>query len=444
MKRKVLSLCLCLLCLIGNANDGVYYTSGSLLVPVVETDISVSKEVLTITLMKGDYASVDVYYEFMNGTEAKTVKMGFEADAPYNTSAKFNRKGIHPFIKDFTVTMNEVPLKYTNGVVIKDYDSVDGTHTTNFEALDLKDWKSYGEVSDQIIPFQDGTIYNPKQKLTVNYAYAYLFEASFQPGKNIVHHTYQYHFNQTVGLDFTLPYWLTPATRWANHQIDDFTLRIIDERGNGFILVDTLFQAAPFKAKDGKCYSMQKIYNGWDFDNDSHLFASGGSTVEWHAKNFRPTSNMAINSADQMNTYISPYPYTSGMVVLDKKGNLMGRYMGHTGKNLLITQGENHEYKLVPQKKNKVVEYSAKEGQGSLSVFYPQYKSVNIRKAPNVKAAKLCTITASETSQLSYPCRGKANDTNPDDVYEWFGIQVGDEVGYVRSDLVRWIPETSK
>ena len=32
------------------ANDGVYYTSGSFLVPVKETDISVQKEVLEITL----------------------------------------------------------------------------------------------------------------------------------------------------------------------------------------------------------------------------------------------------------------------------------------------------------------------------------------------------------------------------------------------------------
>jgi len=437
--RKLIFACLCLLSLAASANDGVYYTSGSLLVPVRETDIAVSKEVLTITIGKGEYASVDVYYEFMNATDSKTVQMGFEADAPYNTNAKFNHKGIHPYIKDFTVTMNDAPLSYTNGVVAKDYNPDTDEYTTNFEMLNMKDWKGYGEVSDQIIPYQDGTIYNPKQKRSVSYAYAYLFEAPFKAGKNTVHHTYQYHFSQTVGQEFNLPYWLTPAIRWANHQIDDFTLRIIDERGNGFVMADTLFQAAPFKAKEGKCYTMRQIYTGWDFSTESHLFATGGSIVEWHAKDFRPTSNLTIHSADLMNTYISPFAFNSGMVVLDKKGKFVGRYMGHTGKNLLITQ--NGEYKLVPIKKNKVAEYSAKDGQGSLYIDYPQYKSVNIRKAPNVKAAKLCTITATETSNPLYPCKGKANDTNPDDVYEWFGIQIGNEAGYVRSDLVKWCPE---
>lgn len=82
--KQILSFVILLLfpCLMVQANDAVYYASGSFLFPTRETDISVSKEILTITLQKGDYASVDVYYEFVNPGEAKTVLMAFDAGQP--------------------------------------------------------------------------------------------------------------------------------------------------------------------------------------------------------------------------------------------------------------------------------------------------------------------------------------------------------------------------
>lgn len=79
--KQILSFVILLLfpSLMVQANDAVYYASGSFLFPTRETDISVSKEILTITLQKGDYASVDVYYEFANPGAAKTVLMAFDA-----------------------------------------------------------------------------------------------------------------------------------------------------------------------------------------------------------------------------------------------------------------------------------------------------------------------------------------------------------------------------
>ena len=104
-------------CVISKANDGVYYASGSLLVPVHETEISVAKEILTITIGKDSFAIVEVYYEFMNNSEAKTVTMAFEANVPDADLAPLNRNGIHPFVHDFTVTMNGNNLDYKNAVV---------------------------------------------------------------------------------------------------------------------------------------------------------------------------------------------------------------------------------------------------------------------------------------------------------------------------------------
>lgn len=89
-----------------SANDGVYFTSGNFLQPIKETDISVAKEILTISIDKDSFATVDVYYEFMNNGKAKNITMAFEATAPYNDYSPLSHKGIHPHIKDFTATMN--------------------------------------------------------------------------------------------------------------------------------------------------------------------------------------------------------------------------------------------------------------------------------------------------------------------------------------------------
>ena len=108
-KRQFLFACVLMVwsLLTASANDGVYFTSGNFLVPTQETDISISKEILTITIGKDNYARVDVYYEFTNSGAPKTVTMAFEADAPYNSGEQLNLNGAHPFIHDFTVNMKD-------------------------------------------------------------------------------------------------------------------------------------------------------------------------------------------------------------------------------------------------------------------------------------------------------------------------------------------------
>jgi Ca2+-binding RTX toxin-like protein len=81
--KKAFFLLLAVLAFIGaKANDGVYYASGNQLIPINETDISVKKEVLTITRV-GDHVEVTVYYEFFNPGKPKDLLVGFEAPAPY-------------------------------------------------------------------------------------------------------------------------------------------------------------------------------------------------------------------------------------------------------------------------------------------------------------------------------------------------------------------------
>ena len=214
------------------ANDGVYFTNGSFLVPVMETNISVTKEVLEITLCEDGYADVAVDYTFYNNTDKKTVTMAFEAAPPYNADTHFNPKGVHPFVKNFIVLFNGKKLQYRNAVVAEDGD---------LSPLNLKQWKGYGEVPDSLFPADD-VLYNAASDSFCSFSYAYYFDAPFKKGVNQVRHTYRYKMSYGIGREFEVPYSLTPATRWANLKIDDFTLRIKAEKKHSNTCNKTIFK----------------------------------------------------------------------------------------------------------------------------------------------------------------------------------------------------------
>ena len=191
-------------------NDGVFYVNGNQLVPIQETDIALTKEVLTISLGDDGYAKVDVQYVLTNNGKEKTVTMGFEADAPYNDDVAFSPQGIHPYISDFTVVMNDEPLSFMNAVVNTKYHE-----ECDFLPLNLKQWKSFDEVkmrNGEELP-NNSMLYNTELDSLIDFAYAYYFIARFKPGENTIHHTYRYRMSYGVGRTFEVPYWLMPAMR---------------------------------------------------------------------------------------------------------------------------------------------------------------------------------------------------------------------------------------
>ena len=295
MKKNLLATAILLLaaCATAQANDGVYYTNGNQLVPIHETDIAVTKEVLTISLCDDGNALVDVSYELTNNGPAKTVEMGFEADSPYNAEADIDKSGKHPYIYDFTVVMNGSRLDYRNGLVQTDNES-----DCTFTPIDLKKYDLSKSESD--------ALWDEKADDYVHFAYAYYFTAHFKPGVNTVHHTYRYTLSHGVGRTFELTYWLRPAMRWANRQIDDFTLRIkADGTAKHFIITDSLFASAPFRVTEGK----GKIRKN-DFGRETMYteIALRNGTVEWHARNFKPTDDLDLSSADIMTSFNEGYP----------------------------------------------------------------------------------------------------------------------------------------
>ena len=212
--RCMLALLFVLMYTSVSANDGTYYTSGNQLLPLVETDIRVQREVLTLSWGDDGIADVDVYYEFYNPGKGKNVLMGFEADAPDYMSS-LDRSGAHPAIMGFTVEVNGEALPVSTSVV-----NVDTLYVNDGKVLAL-DLSRY-DVDEA----HTGSWLYTREGDGVHIAFVYHFDAAFKPGVNIVRHHYRYRMDESVVFNYKLDYKLTPALRWGNRQIDDFTLRI--------------------------------------------------------------------------------------------------------------------------------------------------------------------------------------------------------------------------
>ena len=112
-------------------------------------------------------------------------------------------------------------------------------------------------------------------------------------------------------------------------------------------------------------------------------------------------------------------------VVVDNRGNLVGRYVQTNQTTYTVAIQDDTE---VPRLGHKIVEYRARDGQG---IVYTLRTNVNVRTKPDLKSPIICQITtkAGETPQ-TYPCLGKSQG--------WYKIKIRGTEGYVRHDLVIW------
>lgn len=284
------------------ANDGIYYTSGNQLLPLVETDIHVWREVLTLSWGEDRTADVDVYYAYYNPGKERTVLMGFEADPPmYMDSLDLN--GAHPGISDFTVTMNNKPLPVFASIVRADTLFVSNGKV---QALDLSQY----EIDEAR---SGGYLWNPQINDGVSIAFVYHFNATFKPGFNIVRHHYRYRMSDSAYSYYQLDYKLSPALRWAKGKIGDFTLRIkTRDVPLHFMMKDSVFQRSvkPTVTGTGK-WRRRTIMSGNGSDNDLmdvvEVFLRN-ATIEYKVTDFRPGSELRIFSADCTETSVISMP----------------------------------------------------------------------------------------------------------------------------------------
>lgn len=412
------------------ANDGVYYTSGNFLVPMRESTISVKKEILTITIGKENMAKVDVYYEFYNPDSTKTVSMAFEADAPYNADFDIGKSLEHPYIHDFKVVMNDQPLTYKNMLIDSEWkNNID----QDIAPLDLTEWKHEMPKKYDEYLWPD-ILYSAQLDTFISADYGYMFEATFRPGINIVHHTYNYMMSYSIGDKYSIHYWLTPATRWANRQIDDFTLRIKNENDMDFAICnDSIFMASQFVFAQGKgdVYPFTQKYDGHCTLAVVH---GEGAVLEWHANGFAPKSDMLIESIDYFIPTLSPYGATQGEVVVATDGTQY-RYIGDSGDSYLVVA---QDYGLISKSDARVETLYAEDGQGIVTIKNKEYKGVNIRKDPTTKSAVIATVRDTQGElPVVMTCLGLVRGGVDRDYY-WFKVEVNGKVGFVREDLVIW------
>ena len=288
MKRIIIAVFCCLSVFFSTANDGVFYASGNQLIPITETDISVRKEVLTINRV-GDHLEVTVYYEFFNPVGEKELLVGFEAQSPYNSSLDpFKVFPRHPHIRNFKVAMNGEPLTFEiANVPLKYYDHVKDTFLSNpyFNNGHIETWDKQ-RITDSIYAW--GAPDLPTD-------YVYHFKAKFRPGLNIIQHTYDFDLSSSVEEVFYFPYVLTAANRWANHQIDDFTLNINLGEHVSYHLFPEFFKSADeWKILGKGKYTLDSTWGLTD-GKETPVFHIQQGNITFHKDNFHPEGELRIS-----------------------------------------------------------------------------------------------------------------------------------------------------
>jgi hypothetical protein len=273
---KVFIVCCCLSIFTAFANDGAYYASGNHLVPMMETDVRVQKEILTMERLTDGRVKITVYYEFFNPKAAKSLHVGFEARSPSGDVDGTPVKGQHPYISDFTVNLNGQNLEHSVAIVTEDKYYKKG----KILQIPLKQaLKSIENVNE--IPFN----------------YVYHFQADFKQGVNTLTHTYFFQLSGGVEMRYELPYILTAATRWGNRRIDDFTLKINMGAMEDFYIAQDFFASADEWEIEGvgKKVSIKKneAVNNVLTKNTSHFWMREGWVI-FRKTNFAPKKEFTL------------------------------------------------------------------------------------------------------------------------------------------------------
>jgi len=263
------------------SNDGAYLGSGNHLVPIVESDISIKKEILSIKKYQ-DKVHVDVYYEMYNPGKEKTIRVGFEAKSPGGDAQIEPSDGKHPYMNNFTVMVNNENLKYNISYLINSYDETAiGKPTTLSGILNYLEENSEGP-----------------------YYYVYYFDAKYKSGLNIIKHSYEYKLSSSIVESYSFDYILTAANRWANKQIDDFTINIDMGAMQGFYIKKTFYN----NVKEWNINGIGKSKEG----TETGMFFIENGNIELKHLNFHPKGEIEIISpnsfglSEEQEEYFNP------------------------------------------------------------------------------------------------------------------------------------------
>jgi hypothetical protein len=277
------------------ANDGAYTGSGNHLIPITENEISVKKEILTISLVDGK-AKVDVYYEMFNPGKEKTVMVGFEAPSPGGDVKNELKNDGHPYLSDFTVKVNDQITAYNINYFIK-------SDSENERSMNVRDFKQY-IASNYDTP----------------YTLSYVFSATFKKGINIIKHTYDYELSSNTALSFSFDYILTAANRWANKGIDDFTLNINTGTEQYMAITPTFFSKTTGWNINGKGMMAYGPKPNAESTKEKALwFFVEDGFIQFKKKNFHPKAELEFSKPSDNSEEVNIMKWVDKQLSLMKK-----------------------------------------------------------------------------------------------------------------------------
>ena len=309
-----------------NANDGAFYMNGNQLIPVNETQVELRKEILTIKRV-GSNILIDVDYTFYNPGKSKTVLMGFEAPMPRGGADfiydNWEMTRNHPFLKKFVVEINGVRIPYKSDIVNKKafntIGSLAGFPQEEIDLLNARKYDSNRVMNGYRTTLLKGDTQLHYREFLYTYVYVNYFDAEFHPGINKVHHTYLFPVSGTIDRPLSFEYILTAANRWANGQIDDFTL-VIDMGGfSKFYLPQTFFKGKELwnDVATMTIVDSTKTTEWWEeYMNDYMLVIGDGSNkpLVYKQLNFKPKGELWMSNYRDVEQEMYWYEYYNDLM----------------------------------------------------------------------------------------------------------------------------------
>jgi hypothetical protein len=255
-----------------HANDGAFRATGNQLIPMYETDISVQKEVLTIRRINDKQVQILVYYEFFNPKDEKELEVGFEAYSPAGDVNPHPVGGEQPYITKFTVNLNGMAVPYKVAIVS------DSLYYRNgkYKAISVASAEKRLGESDE-----------------ADFYYVYHFRSVFKHGLNILRHSYILDLSNSVIEHYSLDYVLTAAKRWANRQIDDFTLQIDMGEFQDIYIENSFFRNVSEWKTDSAVKSLQLKASGAGGKTiDTAEFFIRKGMIVFEKKSFKPAGDL--------------------------------------------------------------------------------------------------------------------------------------------------------
>lgn len=283
--RTVALLVFTLLAFCSQANDGAYKGSGGNLIPISDSTISVTKEILKFTRMDDHFVEVDVYYEFYNDGEAKEMIIGFEAMSPYGDASIYPRNGHHPYISDFSVNVNEENLPFKVAVVDDSFYFENGYVN--------------GISNSRISELTEDTDY-------ADFFYVYHFTCKMKRGLNIVKHSYKQELSNSVIADYSIDYVLTAANRWKGKVIRDFTLQLDLGAYKRYSILNTFFQSMDNWTHSPNTILLHKMAESYTSPYEYMTVISDDGLVTFRQENFRPSGELHVASFRSYGMFFDP------------------------------------------------------------------------------------------------------------------------------------------